>query len=272
VFIGSAGRAKQPVMSFEFAVPGDAEPVDLLVKNVRVPVSSLAETDYSVKERDDAVYAMDLVGLSGQGPTGPRPSPGSGATAAPSGPVDSADTGALREAGVRVSTVIQGVTLSRQGRGGLQLNDKNEITGGTHTFATDDITGKRVPTDLKVTDFAVLPGTELVQVDVSLNKRASLLGRAVDKAQQLLPPLLTDSLGQQYEAVGYVFAAGDRVEIRYEASEPIRAMSQLPGLSRSRPTDSLTLLFQVNRGVDLTSFNLGGQVEVLDFNPPLHIR
>lgn len=276
VYIGSAGRAKNPTLSFEFVTPADATPVDLLVKQVRVNVAGLpAPREMSVQQRDDAVYALELVGLGEEGPSGPRPdpvTPTSSAGGAGQDLIRGDDRNDLSSAGVNATRAIAGLTISRQDRGGLRVNDDNEITGGEHTFATEDITGKRVPQDLKIDSFAAPAETAVVQINVSLSKRASLLGRAVDAAEMLLPPILTDSLGQQYEAVGYIFQAGDRTVIRYEASNPVRAMSELPSLSRSRPGDELILLFQVNDGVELTTFSLGSRVEVLRFEPALVVR
>lgn len=272
VFIGSS-RAANPVMAFEFVVPADAEPTDLLIKQARTPVSEIpAGPEYTVEERDDAVYALELIEREEEGPDTGRPDPAASApTAAAQGPIDGTDRQMVGASGVRVTPDLRGLTLSRQQRGSLRVNDDNLITGGTHTFATDDITNVNVPTQLRVEGFDAPPSVRVVQVNVSLGSRASVFGRALDAAERVLPPILTDTLGQPYEAVGYVFAAGDRTEIRYEPADPLRAMSELPSLSRSRPNDKLTLLFQVNDGVDIKSFSLGGQVEILTFSPPVSV-
>ncbi len=271
VFIGSAGSARNPTMSFEFVVPADAEPLDLLLKQVRIDLSEApAERTFTVDERDDAVFSLDLIGRSDEGPTGARPDPStiarSSGGGADSAPIDGRDA---RDLGVRVSRDLGSLTLSRQKKGSLTINDDSRVVSGTHVFAGDDIKGVKVPNALRVKEFHVRPGLSLIKADVSINKRLSLLGRAVSAAEQLLPPVLTDSNGQIYEAIGFIFDGGDRVEIRYEPGQPIRAMSELPTLSSSRPSDTLTLLFQVTQGVEIVSFTLGQQVEIATFDPPL---
>jgi len=274
VFIGSAGRAADPVMAIEFVVPADAEPTDLLIKQARTPVSEIpGGPEYTVSERDDAVYSLELIERSEEGPTTARPDPSvSARSVVNDGPIDGSDRSAGAQAGVEISPdLLRGIRISRQERGGLRVNEDNMITGGSHTFATEDVTSQNIPEPLKVTEFATPPLVRLVQVDVSLGSRASVFGRALDAAERLLAPTLTDTLGQPYQAIGYIFSAGDRTEISYEPDQPIRSMTDLPSLSRSRPNDRLTLLFQVNEGVELKSFTLGQQVEIIEFSPPLPI-
>ena len=272
VFVATAGRATDPVMTFEFVTPEDAEPTDLLLKQARVPLEGeTPDEEYTVAERDQAIYSLQLIGRGEEGPGGAMPEASSSARPSPGDA--SVVGGDLRNSGIRVTSSLQNLTLSRQNRGSLRVSeDPNLIVSGEHTFMTDDITGKRVMQDLKVTGFQTPPGVSLVQVDVSLGQRASLLGRAVDAAERLLPPVLTDTLGQQYQAVGYIFGGGDRTTVKYEPSDPVRSMEELPALSRSRPGDTLVLLFQVNTGVELTSLSLGGQRELLRFDPPIPAR
>jgi len=274
VFIGTAGRATDPVMTFEFVTPGSAEPLDLLFKQARVPISELdAPREMTVAERDQAAFSLELIGRGDEGPTGAMPAAGARPDeAASETTVLQLEEGgrSLREAGVSISSDLRDITLSRQDRGGLRVTeDPNLIVSGEHTFMTEDITGKRVLPELRVEGFQTPPGVRLVQVDVSLGRRASLLGQAVDAAERLLAPVLVDTRGERYQAVGYIFGGGDRTTVRYEPSQPIRSMEELPALSRSRPNDSLVLLFQVNQGVELESFSLGTAREVLRFDPPV---
>jgi hypothetical protein len=274
VFIASAGRASDPVMSFEFITPAGAEPLDLLLKQAREPIADLEEPrEMTVQERDQAIYSLELIGRGEEGPRGAMPDRQNQAAAGDdSASVVRLDEGArsLRNVGVAISSDLREISLSRQNRGGLRITeDPNLIVSGEHTYLTEDITDKRIVSDLKVDGFRTPPGVELVQVDVSLGERASLLGQAVDAAERLLPPVLIDTRGERYQAVGFIFGGGDRTTIRYEPSEPIRSMEELPALSRSRPNDSLVLLFQVNRGVELARFSLGGQRDLLRFEPPV---
>ncbi len=273
VFIGHASSSKNPAMSFEFVVPADAQPIDLLMKQVRVNLADApAPRTYSVDERDDAIFSLDLIARSEDSSGGARPSASTIASRATGGGEGAIDGLDASDAGVRMTNTLSNLTLSRQMRGSLTVNDENLIVSGNHSFAADDIIGVKVPQSLKVTGFDVRPGLTMIQADVSLNRRLSLLGRAASAAEKLLPPVLTDSNSQVYEAVGYIFIAGDRVEVRYEPGTPVRALSELPSLSASRPGDRLVLLFQVTKGVEITSFTLGQQVEVATFEPPLLVN
>jgi len=270
VFIGHASSSKNPAMSFEFVVPADARPIDLLMKQARVSLDDApAPATYTVDERDDAIFSLDLIARSEDSLGGTRPSASSIASQASGGGEGPIDGGDATDAGVRITNTLSSLTLSRQMRGSLTVNDDNLIVSGTHSFAADDILGVKVPQPLKVTGFDVRPGLSMIQADVSLNRRLSLLGRAASAAERLLPPVLTDSNSQVYEAVGFIFMAGDRVEVRYEPGKPVRSLSELPSLSASRPGDRLVLLFQVAKGVEITSFTLGQQVEIATFAPPL---
>src|SRR5690606_24788667 len=108
--------------------------------------------------------------------------------------------------------------------------------------------------------------TRIVQVDASLRSPLSLLGRAFQKAESVVPPVLVDSLGRQYQPIGYVFVDAGNVTVRFTPGDPIRGLAQIPNLSTSRTDQQLVLLYRVNSGAQLTSFAIGGRV-VSDFEP-----
>ncbi|MEC9373407.1 MAG: CvpA family protein [Planctomycetota bacterium] len=263
--IASPSAASQVTMAFEFLLPPGAEPVDLLVKNARarlggVPaVAGSAEGPLTVAARDEAVRTMSLLGM--QGRAGDIDT--SGAVQVAGG-----DVRAVRDRGIEISNAVSR-SFNRQSRGGLEVSAENEITGGRHKFDRGAMSSD-VPRQLRVERFGVPSGVQLVQVDVSLQSKLSILGKSVQMAQEVVPPVLIDSNGQQYQAIGYVYQDSEVYEIRYTPEQPIRGLREIPELSRNKPDQSLELLFFVNNGVNVTTFALGNAA-VAEFDPAVEM-
>ena len=107
-----------------------------------------------------------------------------------------------------------------------------------------------------------------MQVDVGLQSRLSVLGRAFQTATGVVPPILVDSLGRRYTAIGWVFDDGSNVEVRFTPGNPVRGISEIPSLSRARTDQRLVLRFRVNSNAEIRHFALGDRV-IADFDPPL---
>jgi len=262
VYAASVGGAADAVFGFEFVVPPDATPTDLLVKNVRVglegaPVRELAST----AQRDDLVRSGEIIGVQAESVAGAEVVGGAG------GPVAFNPTQRQREI---ISSTGIGITFNKQNRGGLELNADNQVIGGRTTLDPNRI-ATNLPPQLQVNSFLPPAGTVMVQVDVGPQSRASLLGQVLDAAERILPPVLTDTLGQRYQAVGYVYQDQSKIEIRFTPGQPIRGLTELPTLSRSRSDQSLRLLFTPSAGVQIKSFGLGS-VEKIVLDPPMALR
>jgi len=270
VFVSSVGGAARSKMAFEFIVPPDAEPVDLLVKNVRHHVAAApmlgGGEPLTPRQRDEAVQTGEILGVEAEtAPAAASAGAGSGGPARRGS--DSGGRGQFAR-DVRVSNSLPDRgALDKQRVGGLSLNAEQEIVEGEHTFTLEEYR-RSIPRSLQVREFATTGDTVMVQANVGFNGRISLFGRALDAAQELLPPVLRDDLGQVYQAVGYVYLDRSKVEIRYTPGDPIRALRNIPRLSRSRTDQELLLLFTVSRGVEVTSFGLGDQT-LLNLEPPL---
>lgn len=262
VYAASVGGAATATMAFEFVVPPDAEPLDLLIKNIRTPVREVpvSREGISVSERDSLVQSGEIVGVQAESVAAPTV-----VGSDTSGPQTiSGDRGSLRE--IQETTRV-GTTFNKQDRGGLSLNDDNEVTGGTATLDRSRL-GANIPNQLRVDQFRPPAGTTMVQVDVSPQSRTTILGQSLDAAERVLPPTLVDTLGQRYVAVGYVYEDQSKIEIRFTPGNPIRGLAELPALSRSRSDQKLTLLFTPSLRVQIRSFNLGNQEKIV-LNPPL---
>jgi len=277
VFVSSVGGASEVKMAFEFVVPPEAEPVELLVKNVRIPVrrfepiSPQAEQGLTPEQRDQMVRDGSLLGVQ-VASSGPSGSP-SASTPTADGATGQASTisGQVRGSPVQVSSSIPVGSFDKQRSGGLEISGENQIVRGEHTFSPDEFEG-RVPRGLSVEQFTTSSDTRMVQVDVSMPRRTSIFGRALSQAEEVLPPVLIDHLGQSYQAVGYVYRDRSEVTIRYTRNRPIRGLTEIPTLSRVRQDQELVLLFTVSSGVRITEFSLGGQKTIVRLDPPLQVR
>jgi len=269
VYAASVGGASQSTMAFEFVVPPDAEPTDLLVKNIRTSVADLPLQDgLTVQQRDDMTRSGSLIGLQTQSVSAPVVV----SDGANSGPATVSTKQAQRgqqSSGIRETDAL-GFNMNKQSRGRLELDEDNRILGGSATLKKD-AGATNVPTQLRVNRFKTGPGLTMVQVDISGPSRMSLLGRSLDTAEQVLPPTLIDTLGQQYQAVGFIYRDRTKTEIRFKPGDPIRGMSQLPKLSRSRSDQTLVLLFTPSAKVSIVSFGLGPQVKI-KLDPPLVLQ
>ncbi len=265
VYAASVGGAASTTMAFEFVVPPNATPTDLLVKNIRIPASSvaIARQDITPAARDALVQSGEIVGIQAESVAAPTV-----VGSESSGPqVVSGDQGSSRE--IREDPRV-GVIFNKQDRGSLDLSADNKVTSGSATLDLSRI-GANIPTQLRVTSFQPPDGTTIVQVDVGPAARTTILGQSLDKAESVLSPMLIDTLGQRYECVGYVYQDQSKVEIRFTPGSTIRALAELPALSRSRSDQSLMLLFTPSKGVQIRSFNLGSREKVV-LDPPKQLR
>lgn len=264
--IASVGGAATSNMGIEFAVPTGHKPIALVVKNVRARVDEVALDAFTAPS--DLRVAIATGRLGG------------GSTKV--GDLDRAQAEALApnpDARPTDGSVISasnslGFAFQKTNKQQLELSqDKdNKIITGTASWFAKEIRGggnaNAVPRELRVDRFEVSGDRVMVQVNVSAESPASLLGKVARTAESVLPPQLIDSAGTPYQAVGYIYEDKEKIEVRFDAGDPIRGLTQLPQLSAARSDQSLRLIFLVSFGVEIQSYALGNKV-VLDFNPPL---
>ncbi len=290
VFIATVGGAAESLFAFEFPCPPGYQPAALFVKGVRVRVDSgpLAQARFSFRsapERDAGLSQLGLgelavAALAGSG--GPStPAPSAGAPIAgldTTGVIGIGDGRAYAEGrmpeGVTASLRLPwGVLIQKGQHGGLELDEssnRNLITGGETRLLLRELPRTLTEQSLKVENFPADPTTVLVQVEVGPSSRTSLLGGALSAAENILPPLLIDTNNERYQPIGYVYQDETELRVRFTPGDPIRSMSQLPSLSRSRPSQKMVLLFRVSIGRDVRFFARGNKV-VYEYNPPFKL-
>ena len=248
--IWSAGGATRTTMAFEFAVPRGFEPIGLSVKNTRARVTgSPAHAFTTANERIDAIEDAVLFDVGAADFSDPEVT----------GSVARQEQGE----GVSVNNTLPRPVIIQDGQqGGLETSGAAIIDGEARFEADQFKSQGNVPQELRIDRFYVIEeDTVVVQVDVSINSKQSLLGRAVQAAQNLSIPMLVDNNGTTYEPIGYFYRDDQFVTIRYTPGRPIRALTELQNagvqLSRSRPEDALILIYRPTMGVTLKRLVIG---------------
>ncbi len=270
VFVALPGAAVSP-MAFEFITPPDATPVAIFVKGVRENLDTLQPREFATTSARDTAIAGGSILPKGISST---PLDASQAQALGNGRGQT-DRNDLRDDGIIVgSTFPLRMAIQKGTHGGLILDEDNNVIGGENKFSKEQMVIRGMSKELRVNQFGLRKGTVMVQIEVSQTKPGSLLGGAMAAAENVLPPVVVDERGTQYQAIGWVYRDRDLGYFRYTPDQPIRGLSELQdkgvSISRSRPDQELVLLFEVTENVNLTSFGMGGK-EILSFTPPLEV-
>ncbi len=255
VHIWSAGGATRTKMAFEFAIPNGFEPIGLSIKNTRrLVVQAEPSSEFATSaQRDAAIESGDLMGIKGVDRTQLRD--------------EQIADGTLQteiDDGVEVSNALPGRAVIQKGQqGSLEVNGST-IVNGEMAFDPDSIGNRFIDRSLRIDRFQITSDTVIVQVDVSLNTKQSMLGRAAQSVQGVMPPMLVDSNGQQYEAVGFYYVDSKIVRLRFTPGRTLRGLSELQRsniqMTRSDPSQRLVLIFRPSLGATITEFRLGSTV------------
>jgi hypothetical protein len=267
VFIASAGADAEPIFALEFVVPSDPaeqwKPAELFVRGVRV---ELADSGGNVKaplakftvpaERDAVIAARTLFGGAGTALSGT----GASVRIQP----DSGDGPIRMGHGLPLGMVLDASTLQ-----GLTLTPGNQIREGRFEAAKKDISSVGVDRSLRVTHFHPSDGQAIVMMDVGLSSPFSTISPESSSATGA--PALIDDLGQRYEAIGYYYEVGGRVEISFFPARPLTSLNDAPSISRSRDDQKLLLIFRVSVGVKLKTYAIG-TTAIKEFSPLIVTR
>lgn len=262
LYVASVGGATEAPMAFEFGVPAGYEPSFLYVRNLRHDVQGQApDREFADStSRDIAVQTGDLLagdrtanlntqfatvvdGTSGRGPgisTGPR--------------------------------MGNRMVLQKGQTQGLQINEENQIVNGQQLFLPNDVKGRGIDRALRVDEFYVTNDTNIVQIEVtgdpSVNPGSYFSSAAAAELRANVPPMLIDSNGQAYNAIGYIYQDNNKVEIRYTPGQPVLGLDEADSLVRSRDDQVLILIFRPSIGVELEYFTIG-DVALIQFDAPI---
>lgn len=279
-FIGSVGGLAEANFAFEFPMPPDFQPIGLYVKGCRHIVNDGATAKPSkafatASERDSYIISLgapqDPSQFTGQETLPPNMQRGPDGELLYTVKVSKEGETEFPDGFIYRNSLL--FTVQKGTHGGLEIDENNNIVGGSNRFAPDafkDTVG--IDRRLQINKFGVTSDTVVVQIDVSARSRTSILGKTLDLAEALLPPILRDTQGGVYQPIGYIYTSSQYTEISYKPSEPITSMSLLPKLSTSQPDQKLTLIFRVSLGVDIQSFGLGDKKIIARYDPPLRLN
>ncbi|MBL9031479.1 MAG: hypothetical protein JNM80_07195 [Phycisphaerae bacterium] len=259
-FVASVGGSAEATFGFEFAIPTGFKPVALYVKGVRLDLegTTAGAAFPSPDDRDQAITGGVMPGMGGVGPiidpnTGqPVPPPPGGTT--------------FREQAVTVQNGLGfGLTIQK-GTEGASLTVAEEgkswaIVDGEAKFDPQRV-GRVVDRKLQINKFSLTDDTVLVKVVISPAQRTDEFTKALDSAEKNKPPSLIDNNGTRYDAVGFIYRDLSLVHIRFTKGNPLRGLGEsgVPTVSRNTPERSLTLLFVVSRGVEISEFRVGDKL------------
>ena len=135
----------------------------------------------------------------------------------------------------------------------LQIkNIDHELSEGKHLFSRER---KSVSRAMRIDSFYEPAGTRVVQVDVSRNSPGSIFSAAAQQAAEGSVPMLVDSNGHTYSAVGYVYEKPKGIEIRIEPATGLSA-DQIPHLPSSG-NQKLRVIFYVSENSQIIGLQYG---------------
>lgn len=271
VYFASVGGAATAPFAFEFVVPPGFHSKALYVKNVRVMVDqdpALREPKArfaTTAERDAGVLGGAIGRIAGASFAG-----GSEVDLAGAEKIKAGEWGQID--GFNISNNLP-MTLHKTTIRTLQLDDNsNTVIDGEQEFAAAELSNPPIEQTLQVRRLRITSDVVVVQVDVSLNSKHSWLGGAAAMVENVLPPVLVDTNGTRYQPVGYIFknSTSNSTRIRYTPTRVVQALAEIPTLSRSRPDDKLTLIFQVSLGASVQAFGVGEKM-IVQYPKPIKL-
>ncbi|MFG0276241.1 MAG: hypothetical protein ACF8QF_14420, partial [Phycisphaerales bacterium] len=278
VVVASTSTAAETRMAFEFPIPAGATPIDLLIKNLRIPASQFGSTESfpTADARDEAIRDGRVVGLtlspSGRPATTTSRPTGSTSSAGASSVINGADRNTWATAGLQMNRSLPtGPILKSKIRSNVGFNSNDDgLTRANLTMSKQDVVATGGPQNLRVQEFAKVPGAAIVQMDVSFRSPLTIAGRAVDQAMRFSVPVLRDRNGQVYTPIGYYTEDGDRFELKFDPASQLQ-LAEIPTISRSAPQMKVILIYAVTDGVELTEFAFGNTT-IASFSPAAKVE
>jgi hypothetical protein len=169
--------------------------------------------------------------------------------------------GRLRASDISLANDIRPVTTSTNMLPGSIKHQDRLLTEGKGVFQTGG--QMHVARNLRILGLYEPPGTRVVQLKVDRSSSANIYGAVRKQAPESARPMLVDSTGNTYSAVGYIHQAPEGVTIELDPGEGI-SMGQLPHVPTSGG-QRLRLVFHVTEGAQLAGFRVG-DVPVVSFS------
>ncbi len=128
----------------------------------------------------------------------------------------------------------------------------NKLSEGMAIFSRERT---NVSSALRIDSFYEPDGTRVVQVDISRGSPGSIFSAAAQQAAEGSVPMLVDSTGHTYSAVGYLYEKPQNIEIRIEPATGLTA-EQIPHLPSSGD-QKLRVIFYVSENSQIIGLQYG---------------
>lgn len=141
--------------------------------------------------------------------------------------------------------------------------DGGRVAGGQHQWDRTN------PQNEAGVQMLIEPDTAAtwVRVEIDAPTRRSLLGRTVDMAERLVPPILMVD-GEQIGAAGFVYEDSGERAFALETVVGLRGLEQAPKLNASRNDQRMWLLFRVPKGGHIRSLHYGRR-KIVEWEQPV---
>lgn len=248
-FVASVPGESRPTMAFEFVLPQGYEPRYMMARGLRLDLPAGQPETMTVAQRNRGIASNNLVSAGGQ-------------RYVREGDFQTRNAQRLTLSGrsgvIRVdSTLPNHWTLAKDQLSSLRVNDDREVDGGKQAFNVA-LLKEFKPRGVAINSFFRSAGEQIVQATVTGHPALKPPSQNPGAVQT---PLLIDSEGNQYVAIGYVFTEREQAEFRYDIGDPILNLGALPSsLSAQRTDQELVLLFSVRDGISLERFSYGPDV------------
>lgn len=262
VFINSTGGKSKVTMGFEFVVPSGSTPAAIFVKNIRIDSDEFPNAvSYPNVSRRDRLVRTGSILRSNKAEV--EYNTEYTVTYNPS----ESNTGY-----VNTSARLLEILPLTSARRGMTIEDNgNLIVGGQGTYDVKEEVGRKnagTSKELRVERYAVGNDQAIVKLDVGSESPFGFLTEGVQVAPLDQPLVLLDTMGNEYEAVGYEYMDSSIMELRYTLGNTLTGIDDTPSLSTTRADQRLRIIFIVTKGVELDRFVIGDMV-IARFTPPI---
>lgn len=261
VFINSTGGKSKVPMGFEFVVPTGSTPVALFVKNVRIMADEFPDAvSYPTPSRRDRLVRTGSIlrGNKAEVDYNTEYTVSYNWTSDENRFVDT------------TSRLLEILPISAARRG-MTIDDDNHIVAGQGTYDVKSEVGRRnagTSKNLRVERYAVAEDQAMIKLEVSADSPFGFLSEGAQVAPLDEPLVLLDTLGNEYEAVGYEYIDSSIMELRYTLGNTLTGIEDTPSLSTTRADQRLRIIFVITDGVEIDRFVIGDMV-LAQFNPNL---
>lgn len=155
--------------------------------------------------------------------------------------------GVVLQKGTEGSTV----TVEPDGNRGWSILD------GETSIANKRVNPPGLANNLRIDRLSVGKDSAIVKVILSPSKRTTEFAKLLETVDIAEQPVLIDTKGTQYPAVGFIYRDDTITRVRYTLGHPLKGLNEAPAVGRNRPDRELTLIFAVNNGVDIKELKVG---------------